>query len=170
MNKKTLDALWDQTRQKYGVYLRVLEAIPDDQYQAHPVQGMRTPAELVAHASGGIVRDIAQGVAKGEIKPNAPAETATAQGLKSKADAIAFARRCWKEADSAVAALGDAQLAGMVKAWGMSLPGSACMKILGDELVHHRGQLYVFARVCGGAPPFLWSFGENAPDFAPRGA
>jgi uncharacterized damage-inducible protein DinB len=168
MNKKALDGLWDQARQKYGVYLRVLEAIPDDKYQSHPVSGMRTPAELVAHVSGGIVRDIAQGVAKGEIKGNAPAEAATALSLKSKADAVAYARRCWKEADSAVGGIADAQLAGMVKAWGMSLPGSACMQILNDELVHHRGQLYVFARASGGQPPFLWSFGENAPDFAPR--
>lgn len=168
MNKKTLEALWDQTRQKYGVYLRVVEAIPDGQFQGHPVRGMRTPAEMVAHISGGIVRDIAQGVAKGEIKPNAAAEAAAAQGLRSAADAVAFARRCWKEADSAVAGIGDAQLAGTVKAWGMSLPGSACMNILGDELIHHRGQLYVFVRATGGAPPFLWSFGENAPEFAPR--
>jgi uncharacterized damage-inducible protein DinB len=168
VNKKTLDGLWDQARQKYGVYLRVLGVIPDDKYQSHPVAGMRTPAELVTHVSSGIVRGITQGVAKGEIKSNAPAEAATALGLLSKADAIAFARRCWKEADSAVGGIGDAQLAGMVKAWGMSLPGSACIHILNDELVHHRGQLYVFARACGGAPPFLWSFGENDPDFAPR--
>lgn len=168
MNKRTLDALWDQIRQKYGVYLRLLEAIPDDQYQAHPIRGMRTPAELVAHASSGIVRGIAQGVAKGEIKSNAAAETADAQSLKTSADAIAYARRCWKEADKAVASIGDAQLAAMVSAWGMSLPGSACINILTDELVHHRGQLYVFARACGGNPPFLWSFGENAPEFAPK--
>jgi uncharacterized damage-inducible protein DinB len=168
LNKRTLDAVWDQVRQKYGVYLRLLEAIPDDQYQAHPIRGMRTPAELVAHTSSGIVRGIAQGVAKGEIKPNAPTEAGDAQGFKTSAEAIAYARRCWKEADKAMASIGDAQLGAMVNAWGMSLPGSACINILTDELVHHRGQLYVFARACGGNPPFLWSFGENAPDFAPR--
>ena len=168
MTRKTLDGLWDQARQKYGVYLRVLEAIPDDKYQSHPVPGMRTPAELVVHVSRGIVRDIAQGVAKGEIKSNGPAEAATAQGLKSRAEAVAFARRCWKEADSAVGGIADAQLSGVVKAWGMSLPGSACMHILDDELVHHRGQLYVYARACGGEPPFIWGFGDNAPDFAPH--
>jgi uncharacterized damage-inducible protein DinB len=168
VNKRTLDAVWDQVRQKYGVYLRLLEAIPDDQYQAHPIRGMRTPAEMVAHTSSGIVRSIAQGVVKGEIKPNAAIETADAQSLKTSADAIAYARRCWKEADKAVASIGDDQLAAMVNAWGMALPGSACITILTDELVHHRGQLYVFARACGGNPPFLWSFGENAPEFAPR--
>lgn len=168
MNKKTLDALWDQIRQKYGVYLRLLEAIPDDQYQAHPIRGMRTPAELVVHASSGIVRGIAQGVAKGEIKSNTAGEAADAQALRTSADAVAYARRCWKEADKAIAGVGDPQLSAKVSAWGMSLPGSACINILTDELVHHRGQLYVFARACGGNPPFLWSFGENAPEFAPR--
>jgi uncharacterized damage-inducible protein DinB len=168
LDKKALGGMWDQVRQKYGVYLRVLEAIPDGQFQAHPIKGMRSAGELVAHVSGGIVRDIVQGVAKGEIKSNAAAEANTAQSFGSSADAVAFARRCWKEADTAAASIGDAQLAGMVKAWGMSLPGSACMHILHDELLHHRGQLYVFARALGGNPPFLWSYGENAPDFKPK--
>lgn len=168
MDKKSLNGLWDQVRQKYGVYLRVLESIPSDKYQTHAVKGMRSAAELVTHVSGGIVRDIAQGVARGEIKSNTAAEANTSHSLTSSAEAIAFARRCWKEADMAVAGIGDAQLAGVVKAWGMSLPGSACMQILDDELVHHRGQLYVFARALGGNPPFMWSYAENAPDFKPK--
>ncbi|MEQ1855215.1 MAG: DinB family protein [Longimicrobiales bacterium] len=168
MDKKALSVLWDQVRQKYGVYLRLLEAIPGDQYQSHPIKGMRSAAELVVHVSGGIVRDITQGVAKGEIKSNAAAEANNARAFTSSADAVAFARRCWKEADTAVAAIGDPQLAGMVKAWGSSLPGSACMHILSDELVHHRGQLYVLTRALGGEPPFLWSYGENATEFKPK--
>ncbi len=168
MDKRALDTLWNQVRQKYGVYLRLLEVIPGDQYQAHPIMGMRSAAELVVHVSGGIVRDISQGVAKGEIKSNAAAEANTALGFASSTDAVAFARRCWKEANTAVAGIGDAQLANDVRAWGSSLPGSACMHILSDELVHHRGQLYVLARALGGEPPFLWSYGENAPEFKPK--
>ena len=169
MDKKGLGTLWDQVRQRYGVYLRLLETIPDDKFQAHPVKGMRSPAELVAHVSGGIIRDIPQGVAKGEIKSNTSGEANTAHAFTSSADAIAFGRRCWKEADTAVANIGDAQLNGMVKAWGGStLPGSACMHIMSDELVHHRGQLYVFARALGGTPPNVWGFADNAPEFAPK--
>jgi uncharacterized damage-inducible protein DinB len=168
LDKKALTGLWDQVRQKYGVYLRLLEAIPGHQYQAHPIKGMRSAGELVAHVSGGIVRDIAQGVAKGEIKSNTAAEANTARSFESSADAVAFARRCWKEADTAVASIDDARLSGMVKAWGTTLPAAACMHLLSDELVHHRGQLYVFARALGGDPPFVWSYGENAPEFKPK--
>ena len=168
MDKKALTGLWDQVRQRYGVYLRVIESIPGDQFQAHPIKGMRSAGELVAHVSGGIIRDIPQGVAKGEIKSNAAGEANTAHSLTSSAEAVAFARRCWKEADTAVTSIGDAQLNAMVKAWGTSLPGSACMHILSDELVHHRGQLYVFSRALGGNPPFVWGFAENAPDFKPK--
>ena len=32
MNKQALDGFWDQFRQKYGVYLRLLEALPADRY------------------------------------------------------------------------------------------------------------------------------------------
>ena len=60
MNKTVLDQMWDQFRQKYGVYLRLLDLIPADRYATHPVSGMRTPAELAVHISGTVVRDIAE--------------------------------------------------------------------------------------------------------------
>jgi uncharacterized damage-inducible protein DinB len=167
LNKKTLDSIWDQMRQKYGVYLRLLEAIPDDKYQAHPISGMRSPAELVVHTSGGIVKNIAKGVATGTIeRDDAPAEISAT--IKSGADAVAYAERCWKEASAAVDKIGDAQLGAIVSTpWNMSFPGWVGINILTDEFVHHRGQLYVYARACGGEPPFIWGFADNAPEFAP---
>lgn len=80
---------------KYGVYLRALEAIPEDRYQSHPVPGMRTPAELVAHISGTVIRDLAQGVAKGEVTADEAGEVKVAAGLGNRAAMIAFARQCW---------------------------------------------------------------------------
>jgi uncharacterized damage-inducible protein DinB len=169
VNKQALDAIWDQTRQKYGVYLRVLETIPDDKYQAHPIPGMRTPAELVVHTSDGIVKNIAQGIAKGAITESDEASADVSRGIKTKADAVAFAKKCWKEASAAVDKIGDAQLAAVVPTpWNMSFPGWVGINILNDEFVHHRGQLYAYARACGGNPPFVWGFGDNAPEFAPK--
>lgn len=170
MDRQALDRAWDQIRQKYGVYLRVLEAIPADRYQTHPVSGMRSPAELVVHVSGTVIRDIAQGVAKGEITATETAEARTAAELGSRAELIAFAHRCWDQADAAVATIGDAQLAAMVPTpWHFSLPGWAAFNMMTDEFLHHRGQLYAYARACGAEPPFMWSFGENAPEFRPSG-
>jgi uncharacterized damage-inducible protein DinB len=168
MDKATLDKFWDQMRQKYGVYLRLLEAMPESCYHTHPIAGMRTPAELVAHVCGTAIRDMAQGVAKGEITADEAAEAGVAAGLRTRADMLTLARECWRQADAAVATVGDAQLSAMVSTpWGITFPGWVGFDMMNDEFVHHRGQLYAFARACGAEPPFMWGFADNAPEFRP---
>lgn len=168
MDQPTLHAMWDQMRQKYGVYLRLLEALPADRFHQGPIAGMRTPAELVAHVSGSIVRDIAQGVARGVITADESSEASVAGRWTSGADAVAFARECWSQADAAVKTIGDAQLSAIVPTpWDMSFPGYVGFFILNDEFVHHRGQLYAYARAFGVEPPFMWGYGDNAPEFRP---
>jgi uncharacterized damage-inducible protein DinB len=168
VDQQTLKQSWDQTRQKYGVYLRLIEAIPEDRLHSHPVPGMRTPAEMVAHISGSLVRDITQGIAKGAITADESSEAQVAAGLKTRRDLLAFARKCWDQGNVAVATIGNAQLQAMVPTpWGMTFPGWVGFNILNDEFLHHRGQLSVYARVCGVEPPFIWGFGDNAPEFRP---
>jgi len=167
LNTSTLNSTWNQLRQKYGVYLRVLEALPDDKVHEHVIPGMRTPAELVAHTSGGIVRAFAEGVARGEIQ-EAPSDAAVAAGIGSKEELLEFARACWRAADAAIATVGDEELSRAVKTpWNMEFPGKVAILTLNDEFIHHRGQLYAYARACGVEPPFLWSYGDNPPGFGP---
>lgn len=168
MDRTTLDQMWDQFRQKYGVYLRLLEAVPADRYATHPVPGMRTPAELVVHISGSVVRDIAEGVAKGSITADESSEEKIAAELGNKPALVAFARQCFERADAAVKRIGDAELAAMVPTpWNASWPGWIALHVLHDEFMHHRGQLYAFARCCGAEPPFMWGYADNAPEFRP---
>ena len=168
MNKQALDQMWDQFRQKYGVYLRALEALPADRFHTHPVAGMRTPAEMVTHISGTIVRDIVEGVAKGAITVDEAGETKVAADLGSKPALVAFARECFERANAAVGRVGDAQLSAMVPTpWGSSWPGSVAFHIMSDEFMHHRGQLYAFLCASGAEPPFIWGYAENEPAFQP---
>ena len=167
MNKQALDSFWDQFRQKYGVYLRLLDLLPAERYKAQPVPGLRSAAELAVHVSGTVVRDIAQGIATGSITADEGAEPRLANDL-DKPGLIAFARRCFDEADAAVARIGDAELQAMVSTpWKRSWPGWLGFSIMNEEFVHHRGQLYVYARLFGVAPPFIWSFEDNAAEFRP---
>ena len=102
MNKQTLDAFWDQFRQKYGVYLRLLEEFPEERYHTHLVPEMRTFAELVVHVSGTVVRDIAEGVAQGAITADESLEARTAAGLRDRAALLGFAPPfAWGYADNA---------------------------------------------------------------------
>ena len=169
MNKVMIDQMWDQFRQKYGIYLRVLEAIPADRYATHPVAGMRTPAELVVHVSGSVVRGLAEGVAKGRITADEGEEAKLAAELGEKPALIAFARQCFDQASAALARTGDAQLSAMVPTpWNKTWPGWVAYQVMHDEFVHHRGQLYAFARACGAEPPFMWGYEDNAPEYQPR--
>ncbi len=168
MNKQMLDQSWDHTRQVFGIYLRLLEAFPEDGFFTHPVPGMRTPAELSAHMSGTIIRDIPQGVAKGEITADESSESDVARKLGSKAALIKYAEECWTLGNTAAIGIGDEQLGAMVSTpWNMTFPGWIGFIMLNDEFLHHRGQLFAFARACGVAPPFIWGFGENAPAYRP---
>jgi uncharacterized damage-inducible protein DinB len=168
MNKQTLDQMWDQFRQKYGVYLRLLEAMPEDRLASHPIPGMRSAAELAVHISGTVVRDMMEGVAKGEITADETAEDATAAKLGGKAKLLAFARECFARADAAVKRVGDSELAAMVPTpWNATWPGWVAVHVMSDEFMHHRGQLYAFARAFGVEPPFMWGYADNAPEFRP---
>src|SRR6185503_20183346 len=110
MTKQWLDQQWDQLRQKYSAYLRLLDSIPADRFHTRVVPGMGTPAEVVVQMSAAIVRDIALGIAKGEIKRQESAEARIVADLGSKMGVIAYARKCWSMANAAVTRISDAQL------------------------------------------------------------
>ncbi|HET9216397.1 MAG TPA: DinB family protein [Terriglobia bacterium] len=163
MTKQSLNQQWDQLRQKYSSYLRLLEAMPANRYHTRLVPGMGTPAELVVQMSAAIVRDIAQGVAEGEIRMNGSAEARIVAALGTKAAVIAYARKCWTIADEAVSTIGDTQLNATIPTpWNFEITGWIGFNILNDEFLHHYGQLYTYARLCGAEPPFLWGFAESS--------
>jgi len=49
LNQRALNGMWDLMRQKHGITLRLIESLPEDKLHAHPIPGMRTPAELIVH-------------------------------------------------------------------------------------------------------------------------
>lgn len=169
MNKQTLSGMWDLMRQKHGITLRLLAAMPADKFHAHPIPNMRTPAELIAHLYGVIVHDIATGVLAGRVAADEKAEKSTAAGLKTKDDVVKFVEDRWSKADAAVKAMTDQHLSAVVPTeWGMSMPGWMIMGVTNDEYLHHRGQLYAYARAFGVEPPMMWDFANNAPAYSPK--
>jgi len=169
VNSQALRMFWDQIRQKYGILLRVIEAIPEERLHDHPIPGMRTPAEIAVHVADSIVRDVAEGVARGAITADESREAGVVARLATRAALLGHLRDSWRRADAAVATISDAQLAASVPTpWGMSFPGAFAFHVVNDELLHHRGQLYAYARACGAAPPSLWSFADNEPEFRHR--
>ena len=48
-NNPYIQTLWEEMRLVYGISLRVYQAIPKEKMDSHPIPGMRTPKELIAH-------------------------------------------------------------------------------------------------------------------------
>ena len=169
MNQQSLAMFWDHIRQVQGTVLRAVEALPDGKLDDHPIPHMRTPKELVVHTYSMVLRAVAEGAASGEIKDDAEKnEKATAASLTNKAALIRYCRDNWAAADHAIKRVTDERLQAIVKTpWGMEMPGFVCVQIIGDELLHHRGQLWAYLRAMGTEPPFLWSFDKNAPEYQP---
>lgn len=171
MDTRTLASMWDLLRQKHGITLRVIDGLPEGRLHERIVPKMRTAAELVVHMYVTIVKAITEGVASGKVEADEDAEAGIAAKLKTKQELLAYAEDCWKAGDAAVKKIGDAQLAAAVETpWGFAPPGAMLIGIQNDEYVHHRGQLYAFARALGTEPPYLWDFGNNAEAYRPKQA
>jgi uncharacterized damage-inducible protein DinB len=168
MNKAALSQYWDHFRTINGITMRAIQALPKDKIDSKPCNEMRTPKELISHIYY-TMTSVAEGAVKGEIELTDEKDAAAAAKLKTHDDIIRFASESWKAADKAVQSMTDAQIAATVKTpWGVSFPGFVCVNIIYDEHLHHRGQLYAYLRQLGVAPPMMWDFENNAPEFQPK--
>lgn len=166
MNRSIVGYMWEEMRLINGVTLRAIAAIPKDKIDAHPIAGMRSPKELVAHMYTSM-RTVAEGIGKGGVTDDERADSGVE--LRTLDDMLRYARDCWKAADRVMPTLTDSQIQAMVKtSWGSDFPGHVCATIIYDEHLHHRGQLYAFLRALGAEPPFLWDFENSEPEFRPR--
>lgn len=170
MKKPTLLKSWDNLRQANGIVLRVIAALPADRLDMPPIPNMRTPKELVVHLYNGVLKELAEGTVRGSMTFDRTRETEKklAASLESPEALVRFARDCWNAADQAVRSLTDAQIEAEVKTPFGNHKGTEMLKILNDEFMHHRGQLYAYARVLGIEPPMLYDFANNEPAFQPQ--
>jgi uncharacterized damage-inducible protein DinB len=165
MNQKAFQGQWDHFRQIVGIGNRLIDALPEDKLDAHPIPKMRTPKELVVHQYG-MLRSIAEGTIAGEIKELD--ENTVTPSLRSKADLVRYCGECWTAANKAAQSITDEKLNAMVKTpWGISMPGFASVGVIYDEFVHHRGQMFTYVRALGGDVPMMWDFEHNAAEFRP---
>lgn len=171
MNLAYARTLWEEFRLVNGITLRVLEAIPADRIDAHPIPNMRTPKEMVVHMAE-TMRGCATGAIAGKITNFEEQEAAKVAAMKSKDEMIAAMRSAWNEADAAVKSMTEAQATANVETpWGFRPWGWLCIQIIFDEHLHHRGQLFAYLRALGVSEvPFMWDFANNAPEFRPNPA
>lgn len=166
MNKQSALGMWDMQRQRHGIAIRAVEALPADKVDAILVPGMRSAREIAIHIST-LVKSCAESIAAGAISYESDAEVM--KRVTTREQLITYMKDCWAAGQKAVDAATDAQLMSIVKTpWGTDFPGFVMLSIACDESLHHRGQLYTYVRLCGIEPPMVWDFEHNAAEFQPK--
>jgi uncharacterized damage-inducible protein DinB len=155
MDKKQLLGMWDWLDKSQEVTLKAILSVPDGRLDWRPCPQVRTVKELVRHIYAW-ERLYARGAKSGALTQQ-DAEKEERTPFKDKRELIAYAKRVHKEATAIVKKLTDRDLKRKVKLFfGMELPAAACIATIYDEHWHHRGQLYVYLRLLGVEPPFLY--------------
>ena len=165
--KSELDRTWDRVRVLNGIAIRCVANLPEDQLDARPIPKMRTPKELVVHTYATAMQSLMEGLTSGTIE-NVD-EVALVNRIKGRDDLLRFCNDSWKASDRAARAATEANLAASVKTpWGHDMAGDRCADVVLEELLHHRGQLYVYLRAMGQDVPDAYDFAGNAPEFQHR--
>ena len=164
MNKQTLGMMWDHMRQVYGIGQRLVESLPADKIDSHPITNMRTPKELVVHMYAMTTREITDGILRGKIQEID--EKKICDSIKTHADLVKYCKDCFAAADKNVSQMTDQHLQNIVDTpWDFKAPGFVMTGIIHDEYIHHRGQLFTYLRALGKDVPMMWDFEHNAPEY-----
>jgi uncharacterized damage-inducible protein DinB len=155
MGKKELLAMWEKLGRTQEVTLKAVALIPVGRLDWRPCPQVRTVKGLVRHIFAW-ERLYARAARSGMLtQKDAEKEESTA--FKDNRELIAYARRVHKEATGIVKKLSERDLKKRVKFFfGSELSGEVCIATIYDEHWHHRGQLYVYLRLLGVQPPFLY--------------
>ena len=144
------EALLEQWNDIGRKLIAMAEDFPEDKYGYKPAPESRTFKANLVHASGAMYyfTDIAQGK-----KPRYP-DAYAGEDLKTKADVVAFVKKCVQDGADVIKAKGDKGLNEAVNDGGPHLDRLYDLGYgLTEHSGEHYGQLVVYYRVNGLVPP-----------------
>jgi len=142
--------LLDQWNDVGGKLIAIAEDLPEDKYEYKPNPDSRSFIEQLMHAAGSMYyfTDIAQG------KKARYGDDPKRDGLKTKAQIVAFVKQCVKEGADFINAKGDR---GLNESVNDGSPRLIRLMDLAYGLIEHSGehygQLVVYYRINGMTPP-----------------
>ncbi len=165
MNKQAVAEQRGYFQMVHGVTLKLIGTFAEADLDYRPKEGMRTVRDLMSHMYG-LERVLAESVCLGKMTQEAsdrsvpetePGKAAAAQ-LTSIAKCVEFAKEAHQYADEVAARLTDDSVAKSIDTPFGAFTAGQIFGFAYDEHWHHRGQLYVFARLLGRNPPMLYAY------------
>lgn len=134
--------------------LAVAEAMPENKFNYKPVQVEKTFAEQLVHIANNIyqlsssfLRDTLSPVNMKSMQEKVSNNTFT------KAEIIAYVSNAFDYGGNSIGLLDAKKLEEVINFWGGSATKRKIVLLLNDHQTHHRGQMIVYLRLNGIAPP-----------------
>lgn len=125
------------------VLLEIVGKLEDQHVSYKPWEGAMSLSELVLHMTSAMGM-FAQTVKNGTFTP--PAAQPEVKTINELKETI---QKETEETKSQLESLTDDQLAQIVEFAGMQMPGIALLESGKDHEIHHKGQLFTYARLVG---------------------
>ncbi len=159
MDKESLVGMLGYFDKVQKVTLKAIKMIPEDRLDFKAAPEMMSVRELVHHMFAN-ERVAAQGAKKGSITED-DYKKEMGKELKNLQELLDYADEVHKEANQIARSLADADMKKKVETFfGMEYNPFLCFSDNCDHHWHHRGQLYVYLRLMGIKPPFLYDYKE----------
>ena len=157
MTKHELSVVFNRLAMSHKVTRKVLQAIPEDKLDFRATPEMRTVRELVLHMYGSPV-GMVEAIPRGELTM---ADYQAGEDIKHAPDKetmIAYCDACMAQVLKIGEEISEEKLNSIIKCFYGDFPIYEHLGFIYDEHWHHRGQLYVYLRLMGVQPPFLYDF------------
>lgn len=133
--------------------------IPNDKLQYSPAPPLRTASELIVHTYQQVFMYI-YAVRMGEFKESDfgifPIDSTQ---VTSSQQLVNYGQSIREYAKNLLPTISEQDLERDVPFFfGLKLKGAFCLGNILEEISHHRGQLYIYIRLMGQEPPFLYNF------------
>jgi uncharacterized damage-inducible protein DinB len=129
-----------------SVLFQLLELVPDEHTNFQPWEGALSLSDLAIHIGGsGFMFTSA-------VQSGIVTRPQTAPKAQSMEETLRIVREYTDKTKAVMESLTDDQIEGMVDAsqlMGFSAPGKVLLHSMREHEIHHKGQLYVYARLVG---------------------
>ncbi|EPZ41874.1 DinB family protein [Alicyclobacillus acidoterrestris] len=121
----------------------VVATMKDKDLTFRPWDGAMTTADLVWHILS-VSHGMASAAATGQFE-----RITDKPDLATIEDVQRVIRERTDELRGLIDSITDEQLDATIELFGNQVPASAALQLLKDHEIHHKGQLFVYARICG---------------------
>jgi uncharacterized damage-inducible protein DinB len=144
--------------QVYKSLDKVILAVPEGQLGFKATEANMSFGQIALHVYQGALmftRSVVTGQVDVADKGLIPLD---AEQVRTPAEVVAYAQQVQSRIQETLAALTEADVARPIKAPFGELNGLRVFNVLLEEAIHHRGQLTIYLRLMGVAPPSIYDY------------